>query len=133
MEHTTKAAEGSYNCQSQQTSATPRPTALFFSFLESVGKYWQMGHCETRRANHCCGSASKHCQGPWGTPQRQQKAAATTANHIKHQPYLGQLPPSFHSWRVLANIGNKESQPLLWQCFKTLPRSMGHTTKAAEG
>src|SRR5210317_577419 len=53
-----------------------------------------MGHCETRRANHCCGSVSKHTLGPWNTPQRQQKAA-TTANHIKHQPYLGQLSPLF--------------------------------------
>src|SRR6056300_461550 len=92
MEHTTKAAEGSYNRQSQQTSAIPRPAAPLFSFLENVVKYWQMGHCETRRANHCCGSVSKHTLGPWNTPQRQQKAA-TTANHNKHQPYLGQLPP----------------------------------------
>src|SRR5210317_1050091 len=131
MGHTTKAAATTANHIKHQPYLGQLPP--FFSFLESVGKYCQMGHCETLSANHCCGSASKHCQGPWGTPQRQQKAAATTANHIKHQPYLGQLPPSFHSWRVLANIGNKESQPLLWQCFKTLPRSMGHTTKAAEG
>src|SRR5210317_1093536 len=120
MEHTTKAAEGSYDRQSQQTSAIPRPTAplfpswrvlanigkgaivgqaeptivvavirdiarvhgthhkgsrrqlrppittnishtkadcLPFSFVESVGvgKYWQMGHCGSSRANHCCG------------------------------------------------------------------------------
>src|SRR5210317_1759891 len=126
MEHTTKAAEGSYSRQSQQTyqpylgqlppflhswrvlsnigkwaivrqgeptivvsvsqniarvhgtqhkgsrrqlqppittniSAIPRPTAPFSSFLESVVKHWQMGHCETRRANHCCGSVPKHC------------------------------------------------------------------------
>src|SRR6056300_407012 len=63
-----------------------------------------MGQCEARRANHCCGSVSIHCRGPWNTPQCQQKAA-TTANHNKHQPYLGQLPPFFHSWRVLANDG----------------------------
>src|SRR5210317_224592 len=63
-----------------------------------------MGHCETRRANHCCGSVSKHTLGPWNTPQRQQKAATTT-NHNKHWPYLGQLPPFFHSWRVLSSIG----------------------------
>src|SRR5210317_1915543 len=48
-----------------------------FSFLESVAKYWQMGHCETRRANHCCGSVSKHTLGPWNKPQRKQKAATT--------------------------------------------------------
>src|SRR5210317_2496133 len=92
MEHTTKAAEGSCNRQSQLTSAIPRPTAPLFSFLESVVKYWQMGHCETRRANHCCCSVSIQCQGPWNTPQRQQKAAAIE-NHNKHQPYPGQLPP----------------------------------------
>src|SRR5210317_1275820 len=142
MEHTTRIAEGSYNRQSQQTSAIPSPTAPFFhswrvlanigkwaivrqgettivvavfhniarlhgthhkgsrrqlqppittnishmvprpycplfSFLESVGKYWQKGHCETRRANHCCGSVSKHTLGPWNKPQRKQKAATT--------------------------------------------------------
>ena len=32
-----------------------------FSFLESVVKYWQMGRCETRRANHCGGNVSGHC------------------------------------------------------------------------
>src|SRR6056300_1340414 len=104
MEHTTKAAEGSYNRQSQQTSAIRRPTAPLFSFLESVVKYWQTGHCETRRANHCCRSVSNHYHAPSNTPQSQQKAA-TTANHNKHQPYLGQLPPFFHSWRVLSNTG----------------------------
>src|SRR6056300_1433205 len=31
MEHTTKAAEGSCNRQSQQTSAIPRPTAPLFA------------------------------------------------------------------------------------------------------
>src|SRR5210317_963026 len=59
--HHKEAAEGSCNRQSQLTSAIPRPTAPLFSFLESVVKYWQMGHCETRRANHCCGSVPKHC------------------------------------------------------------------------
>src|SRR6056300_935413 len=58
-----------------------------------------MGQCEARRANHCCGSVSIHCWGPWNTPQCQQRAA-TTANHNKHQPYLGQLPPFFHSWKL---------------------------------
>src|SRR6056300_197532 len=34
-----------------------------------------------------------------------QQKAATTPNHNKHQPYLGQQAPFFHSWRVLSNIG----------------------------
>src|SRR6056300_546713 len=41
MEHTTKAAEGSYNRQSQQTSAIPMPTAPFFHswrVLSTIGK-----------------------------------------------------------------------------------------------
>src|SRR5210317_91 len=67
--------------------------------LAKLHKYSQTGNCETRRANHCCASVSNYCQGPWNTPQRQQKAA-TTANNNKHQPYLRQLPPFFHSWRV---------------------------------
>ena len=39
------------------------------------------------------------------TTKAAEKAPAT-ANHNKHQPYLGQLlPPFFHSWRVLSNTG----------------------------
>src|SRR5210317_1011251 len=104
MGHTRMAAKGSYTRQSQQTSAIPRPKCPLFSFLESVVKYWQMGCPEARRANHQCGSVAKHCQGPGDTPGWQQKAA-TTANHNKHQPYLDQSAPFFHSWRVLSNTG----------------------------
>ena len=42
MEHTTKAAEGSYDRQSQQTSAIPGPTAPFFPswrVLANIGKW----------------------------------------------------------------------------------------------
>src|SRR5210317_686030 len=96
-----------------------------------------MGHCAARRAHHCCGSVSEHCWGPWNTPQGQQEAATTT-NHNKHQPYLGQLPPFFipgECCQILATwpLCGKDSQALLWQCFKTLLGTMEHITKAAEG
>src|SRR5210317_599608 len=100
MEHTTKATEkAAKTTNHNKHQPYLRQLPPFFIPGECCQIYWQTGHCETRRANHCCGSVSYHCQGPWNTPQRQQKAA-TTANHNKHQPYLRQVPPFFHSWRV---------------------------------
>src|SRR5210317_1367940 len=56
MGYTTKAAGGSCNRQSQQTSAIPRPTAPLFPswrVLSNIG-YWAIAR--QGGANHCCGS-----------------------------------------------------------------------------
>src|SRR6056300_1472729 len=63
MGHTRMAAKGSYNRQSQQTSAIPRPKCPLFSFLESVVKYWQIGCCKARRASRQGGSVAKTLPG----------------------------------------------------------------------
>src|SRR6056300_828735 len=107
MEDTTEAAEGACHCQTQQTSAISRLAAPFFPSWRVFIKYWQKSCCESMAANHCCGSVSIHCLGPWKTPQRQLKARAT-AKHNKHQPsYPGWLPPFFPSWRVFIKYWQK--------------------------
>src|SRR6056300_205626 len=108
MEHTRKTPGGTCQCQSPQKSAIPRPTApLLHPWRGVLAKDWQIGCCESRRANHCCGSASKHCLGPWNTPERHQVALAN-ANHPKNLPYLGQLPPFFipgeESWPRIGKL-----------------------------
>ena len=145
MGYATKAAGGSYQLQPPITTnishRVPRPTAPLFSFLwrvlSNIGK-WAI--CETGRANHCCGSVSIHCLGPWNTPQRQQKAATTT-NHNKHQPYLGKLPPFFHSLRVLPSIGKwatvRQGEPtIVVAVFQYIARAHGshhkHTRRQLE-
>src|SRR6056300_1155817 len=106
MEDTTEAAEGACHCQTQQTSAISRLAAPFFPSWRVFIKYWQKSCCESMAANHCRGSVSIHCLGPWKTPQRQLKARAT-AKHNKHQPYQGWLPPFCLPGESSSSIGKK--------------------------
>src|SRR5210317_1695674 len=104
MEHTTRIAEGSYNRQSQQTSAIPSPTAPFFHswrVLANIGKWAIVRQGEPtivvavfQYIARVHGTHHKHSR-------RQLQPPITTNISHTYRP----TAPFFPSWRVLSNIG----------------------------
>src|SRR5210317_2218706 len=106
MEHTTKAAQGSYNHQSQQTTAIPRPTAPFFHswrVLSNIGKWAIVRQGEPTIVV----AVSQNIAGVHGTHHKGNTEGSQ--NHQSQQTSAIPRPNAhlLHAWRVLSNIGRR--------------------------
>src|SRR5210317_671866 len=134
--NTRMATKGIYNCQSQYTMATPLGSPDPFLAPECCQK-WQMGLLWGKESQPLLWQCLKTLVGSIGNTRMATKGIYNCQSQYTMATPLGSpdpflAPECCQKWQM-GLLWGKESQPLLWQCLKTLVGSIGNTRMATKG